>query len=47
SITIPKSVSMVGDNAFNGCAALKHVKYSKKATTVAKNAFEDCPLLKK
>lgn len=28
SITIPKSVTTLGDSAFNGCTALKNINYA-------------------
>lgn len=46
-ITIPKSVTKIGDNAFKNCVELTSVVISKNVTQIGKNAFKGCKKLKK
>jgi len=46
SVTIPNSVTKIGDLAFFGCAYLKSVAIPDDITRIGKNAFRDCGALK-
>ena len=45
SIVIPEGVTVVGDNAFNGCAALASVTLPSTLTTIGSSAFGSCTAL--
>ena len=42
SITIPESVTSIGENAFNGCADLTSVTIPNTVTSIGENAFNGC-----
>ena len=46
-ITIPDSVTYIGENAFFSCANLEHIELGKGLKSVGKFAFADCPKLKR
>ena len=41
-ITIPKSMTVIGQNAFSGCTSLKTLKIHQKVTSIDVNAFTEC-----
>ena len=45
SVTIPKSVTHIGEKAFFGCSNLKSVTLSDGVTTIGEFAFQDCTYL--
>ena len=45
SITIPDSVTTIGDGAFSGCSYLTNVTIGKGVTTIGDFAFESCESL--
>ena len=45
SVTIPQSVTSIGDRAFNGCSALTTLSLGEKIKTIGNYAFEDCTSL--
>lgn len=46
SITIPDSVTYIGNNAFNGCVNLESVTIPNSVSYIGNNAFEGCVNLK-
>ena len=42
SITIPSSVTSLGDDCFNGCTSLKSITIPSSVTTLGKNCFASC-----
>ena len=46
SITIPNSVSTIGDYAFDGCKSLQSVTIGAFVQSIGKGAFQDCSNLK-
>lgn len=42
NITIPKSATEIGSDAFWGCKKLSSITIPKGVTTIGKNAFVDC-----
>ena len=42
SVSIPKSVTTIGNNTFNNCTNLTSVTIPKSVTTIGGNAFENC-----
>lgn len=42
SITIPATVSVIGDYVFKDCTSLREVRFSESVTTIGKAAFEGC-----
>ena len=45
-VTIPKTVTKIGDYAFGGCSKLKTVTVPKKVTSIGNSAFYGCTKLK-
>ena len=45
SITIPNSVTSIGNNAFRGCSSLKSVSIGNSVTSIGYNAFKECTSL--
>ena len=45
SITIPNSVTIVGDNSFEGCAGLTNVSIGNGVTDIGEAAFKECTSL--
>jgi hypothetical protein len=41
-ITIPSSVTSIGDCAFNGCRGLTQVSLPSSVTSIADDAFHGC-----
>ena len=41
-ITLPNSVTSIGDDAFFGCSALTSITLPNSVTSIGDNAFEDC-----
>lgn len=44
-ITIPNTITSVGDNAFNGCSSLTSVIIGNSVTKIGEWAFDDCGCL--
>ena len=44
SVTIPESVTSIGDSAFAGCHNLDSVTINDAATSIGRRAFAECPL---
>ena len=42
NVTIPSSITNIGDSAFNGCGALKSVTIPDSVTTIGNYAFYNC-----
>lgn len=42
SVTIPDSVTSIGDGAFEGCRSLMSVTISNSVTSIGRSAFYDC-----
>ena len=42
SVTLPKSVTLIGNSAFSGCSSLTKVTIPKSVTTVGSHAFDGC-----
>lgn len=45
SVTLPSTVTSIGDNAFKGCTALQTASLSDKLEAIGKNAFQNCSAL--
>ena len=45
-ITIPETVTYIGDNAFNGCGKLTSVKIPASVQAIGRRAFSGCPTAK-
>ena len=45
SITIPDSVTSIGDNAFSDCTSLTSINIGSGVTSIGNNAFSDCTSL--
>ena len=45
SVTIPDSVTSIGDSAFSGCTGLTSVTIPNSVTRIGSDAFQDCPRL--
>ncbi|MBR1939739.1 MAG: leucine-rich repeat protein [Bacteroidaceae bacterium] len=46
SVTIPKQVTAIGDDAFYGCSSLADIRISDNITSIGNNAFWFCSSLK-
>jgi len=46
SVTIPSSVTSIGDRAFSGCSGLESVTIPSSVTSIGARAFEGCSRLK-
>ena len=44
SITLPKNLTSIGDNAFNGCGGLRDISIPSGVTSIGKGAFKGCGL---
>ena len=44
-ITIPKSITSIGDSAFSGCSSLQSIDIPNSVTTIGNGAFSDCSSL--
>ena len=42
SVTIPNSVTTIGDNAFNWCTGLTSVTIPNSVTSIGSHAFSSC-----
>ena len=42
SVTIPSSITKIGDNAFSGCSGLTSVTIPSSVTEIGSSAFSDC-----
>ena len=42
SVTVPSSVTMIGDSAFNGCDNLQSVSIPSSVTVIESNTFQNC-----
>ncbi len=47
SVEIPKTVEVIGDNAFKGCVSLEEIKVPETLKSIGTNAFEGCQSLTK
>lgn len=47
SVTIPDSVTLIGDRVFDSCSKLKSVVIGKSVETISEDAFNDCKSLEK
>ena len=47
SITIPSSIKIIGENAFNGCTSLQEVTISSNVEIIKERAFSNCVNLTK
>lgn len=45
SVTIPNSVTSIGNSAFGGCTSLSNVSISNSLTTIGQRAFSNCTSL--
>lgn len=45
SVTIPKTVTEIGENAFKSCEKLEKVVLGEKMEVIGEKAFSDCPML--
>ena len=45
TVTIPNSVTSVGQNAFKGCTKLQSITIPDSVAEIADNAFSDCSSL--
>ena len=45
SVTIPDSVTRIGDKAFESCASLQTVKFGSSLTQIGSEAFQSCKVL--
>ena len=45
SVTIPDSVTSIGDSAFMGCSSLQSYTIPDSVTSIGGSAFEYCPFL--
>lgn len=46
SVTLPPSVRVIGEWAFNCCSSLTHIELNEGLQTIEKNIFINCPALK-
>jgi len=46
NVSIPKTVKLVGDNAFDSCPMLRKVDFGKSIEMIGHHAFASCPSLK-
>lgn len=44
SITLPKNLTSIGNNAFNGCSGLRDISIPSGVTSIGKGAFKGCSL---
>ena len=44
-MTLPNSVTTIGDEAFQSCTGLRNLTLGNSVTTIGQNVFEDCPSL--